>query len=403
MRGHLRKRGERWYAIIDAPQAESTSKRKRKWVALKEARKSDAEKELTALLELRNKGMMPDDSKRFTVEKFFEHWLAARTDLAAMTHQRYGDIVRTHITPALGSIRLTSLKPLDIEMAYATWKKSGRIQRRGGGLSARTILHHHRLIHRALKDALKWGLVARNVADAVNVPRPTTVEMKTLDASQLSGFLQAAQARTRYAVAFELLIYTGARRGEVLGTRWADVDFDGGSIAIRRSLEQTRAGLAFKSTKSRKERRISLPTTTLEALRRHKVAQAKARLAAGEQYKNGDLIFAEDDGSPIKPHKVGDSFRGIARSLGFKDVHLHSLRHSHATLLLQANVHLKTTSHRLGHTTVGITSDLYTHALPALDREAADGFADLLRTAGKPAEEAGNRDGSKMVAKPAFR
>jgi len=388
MRGHIRKRGKRWYAIIDGPQAEATSKRTRKWLPLKAARKSDAEKELTELVGLRDKGMMPDDSKRLTVAQFLDQWLAARTDLAAMTHQRYGDIVRTQIKPALGSIRLTSLKPLDVQTAYGTWEKTGRLKRPGVGLSKRTILHHHRLIHRALKDALKWGLVARNVADAVNVPRPVTVEMKTLDASQLGAFLQSAQTRTRYAVAFELLVYTGARRGEVLGTRWADVDFEGGSIAIRRSLEQTRKGLAFKSTKSGKERRISLPSATLEALRRHRVAQAKVRLAAGEQYKNGDLIFAEDDGSPIVPHKLGDSFRGIARSLGFQDVHLHTLRHSHATALLQASVHPKTASARLGHSTVGVTMDLYTHALPALDRDAADGFAELLRTAAMPSEKA---------------
>jgi integrase len=181
-----------------------------------------------------------------------------------------------------------------------------------------------------------------------------------------------------------LAVTTGLRRGELLGLRWQDVDLDGGKLAVRQSLEQTRAGLAFKQPKTQKGRRtVTLPPMTLEALRRHKAEQARERLLLGPAYADHGLVLAQADGRPLNPDEVTRAFKRLVKKVGIRSLSLHKLRHTHATLLLGANVHPKVVSERLGHATVGITLDTYSHVLPNLQEEAARKIDALLAPSGR--------------------
>ena len=178
---------------------------------------------------------------------------------------------------------------------------------------------------------------------------------------------------------------TGLRRGELLGLRWQDVDLDGGKLAVRQSLEQTKAGgLAFKQPKTQKGRRVvTLPPIAVEALRRHRADQARERLLLGPAYEDHGLVLAQADGRPVNPEDVTRAFKRLARKAGVRPLSLHKLRHTHATLLLGANVHPKVVSERLGHATVGITLDTYSHVLPHLQEEAARKIDALLARSGR--------------------
>jgi len=205
----------------------------------------------------------------------------------------------------------------------------------------------------ALQQAVRWQLLARNPADAVEPPRAQRREMEAFDQGEVERLLEAARG-TRLAVPVLLAVTTGLRRGELLGLRWQDVDLDVGKLAVR--LEQTKAGLAFKQPKTHKGRRVvTLPRMTVDALRRHRAEQAREKLLLGPAYQDNGLVLARVDGRPLDPAGTTRAFARLVRRAGVRPISLHALRHTHATLLLGANVHPKVVSERLGHATVGIT------------------------------------------------
>ncbi len=336
-----------------------------------EGTKRRAQNELNDLLSKLQRGEYVPPS-RMTVAEYLDRWLAdyARVKVAAKTYERYAEIVRVHLTPALGHHPLPRLQPLHIQACYSDALQRGRRNGRGG-LSPQTVLHHHRVLREALQQAVRWQLLARNPADAVEPPRGQRRETEVFDQGEVGRLLEVAGG-TRLAVPVLLAVTTGLRRGELLGLRWQDVDLDGGKLAVRQSLEQTKAGLAFKQPKTQKGRRVvTLPPMTTDALRRHKAEQAKERLLLGPAYCDHGLVLAQADGQPFNPDKVTRAFKRLALKAGVRPLSLHKVRHTHATLLLGANVHPKVVSERLGHATVGITLDTYSHVLPNLQEEAA--------------------------------
>ena len=354
--------------------------------------KKKAEAELARLIGQVEKGDYAD-ADGMTVRELFTRYLStAKPKLAAKTYERYADAVRTHIAPTLGAVKIDKLSPLHLEEAYAGWMQSGAVRRKGG-LSARTVLHYHRLIRKVLGQGVLWKVLARNVADAVQPPRPQRREMTSLTAEQLVTLLSVAakppsrQAAVQHGVSCEpawypailFLASTGVRRGECLAVKWDDLDLKAGVVSVRRSLEHTRAGLAFKSPKNGRPRVVEIPGSMVAALRRYRANQNEQKLALGKGYKDNGLVFARHDGEPMNPHAFGDAFRELVKRAGVPRIRLHDLRHTHATLLLQRGENLKVVSARLGHTTVGITGDLYAHVLPGMDRKAADAFDDLLK------------------------
>ncbi len=379
MKGHVRQRGGTWVFVLDLGRG-SGGKRRQKWQGGFRTRK-DAERELTRVLHELNTGAYVEPSK-FTVSEYLGQWLEhyAKTNVAPKTAERYAEIVKVHLAPALGGHPLARLQPLHIQTYYSQALQSGRRDGQGG-LSAQTVLHHHRVLREALRQAVKWQLLARNPADAVEPPRPRRHETRTLDEEATARLLEAVKGGRLYLPVL-LAATTGMRRGEILALRWQDVDLRAGTLAVRQSMEQTREGCRFKQPKTQKSRRvIALPPLAVEGLRRHKAEQAKQKLLLGPGYQDNGLVCAQPDGQPWSPGALTNAFRYVVRRAGYPGIRFHDLRHGHASQLLRAGIHPKVVSERLGHSTVGITLDTYSHVLPGLQEEAARRIDTALRAA----------------------
>jgi integrase len=371
MRGHIRRRGNGAYAVIIDLGRNADGKRRQKWHNVRGTKK-DAEAELVKQLNALQTGSYVEPT-RITVGQFLRRWLDdfAKSKVAAKTFERYDEIVRLHLSPNIGHIRLARLHPLQIQELYSKMLKEGRKDGHGG-LSARTVLHHHRVLREALQQAVRSLLLSRNPADAVQPPRSEREEVGTLDSKQASQLLALAKG-TRLYLPILIALATGARRGEILALRWKDVDLPSGSATILQSLEQTKSGTRFKSPKTKRSARsIQLPAFAVVALKQHKAEQAAQRLKVGEAYQDLGLVVARPDGLPWNPGSFTANFVAFAKRHGFEGLTYHHLRHTHATLLLGLNVHPKIVSERLGHSHIGLTMDTYSHVMPNMQREAAE-------------------------------
>lgn len=381
MRGHLRKRGKKTWSIAIYLGKDENGKPKYKWHTV-EGSKKQAEDERTRLVGQVNSGEYIEPT-RMTTKEFLERWLKdyAKPNVAPKTYERYAEIIEKHLIPALGTSRLTKLHPLQIQAYYSEALERGR-KKDGGKLSAQTVLHHHRVLKDALKQGVRWRLLLRNPADAVEPPRPEEREMKVLDEKQTATLLKAAEGKSLY-LPILLAVATGMRRGEILALRWSDLDLKAGTAAVCQSVEQTKAGgLRFKQPKTRRGRRIvALPQLVVQALRRHKAEQAKVQLQSGPTYNVQDLVCARWDGNTRSPGALSRAFAKLIQDLDLPRVRFHDLRHSHATQLLRQGIHPKIVSERLGHSKVGITLDTYSHVMPGMQEDAAKRIDTALRSA----------------------
>lgn len=373
MTGYLKKRSEHsWSVVVYVGKDPITGKDRHKWHTVHGNRKA-AERELTRLLRELDTGAYVDAAK-VTVKEYLGKWLQdyALLNVAGKTFERYAGIVKHQLAPALGSLPLAKLQPLHIQGAYSQMLQGGRKDGREGGLSAQTVLHHHRILRQALQQAVHWQLLARNPADAVEPPRPERREMRAYDETQTAWLIDAAQT-TRLYIPVLLAVSAGMRRGEILAVRWQEMNLTSGAVSVCRSLEQTKAGgLKFKDTKSRHGRRpVSLPEITVEALRQHKTAQDELKRLLGSDYQDNHLVCCREDGTIWPPNAFTSAFRDLLRRRRITPMRFHDLRHSHASQLLRAGVSPKVISERLGHSKVGFTLDVYSHLLPGMQEEAA--------------------------------
>jgi len=311
-------------------------------------------------------------------------------NVSAKTCSRYEEIIKKHLIPSLGHIPIQKLHPVNIQNYYAEKLKNGKI-RGEGGLAPRSVLHQHRLLRAALQHAVKWMLIVRNPADAVSPPRPDYKEMKTLNAKETVTLLQKAR-NSRVYIPVLLAVTTGMRRGEIIALQWKDVDLDKETITVRRTLERIKGGYQFKHPKTRKSRRqISLTPSAAAELRAHKQKQNEDKLHLGAAYNDQDLVCAWPDGTLVKPDFVSREFKKILQKIGLPIVRFHDLRHSHATLMMIQGVHPKIVSERLGHSTIRITMDTYSHVVPGLQKEAASQFDAALENAVRKTDGFGRR------------
>jgi integrase len=380
MQGHIRQRGKTSWAVVLDIGVKPNGRRNVKWHSVKGSRE-DAERERVRLLHELNIGAYIEPAHE-TVATYLRRWLDdyARMKVSAKTFERYEEIVEKQLIPALGHYKLAKLRPPHIQGYYAKACATGRRDGKGG-LSAQTVLHHHRVLREALQRAVKWGLLAINPADAVEPPRPKRKETRVLDEAESAKLLAAARDG-RYYVPVLLAVTTGMRRGEILGLRWSDLDLDAGTLAVRQTLEQTRAGLAFKEPKTQKSRRlVPLASIAVEALKAHRTTQVASRLALGTAYEDHGLVFPAPDGRPWNPASFSAAFVKFAAGAGLPKLRFHDLRHSHATQLLRLGIHPKIVSERLGHATTGITLDLYSHVVPGMQEDAVARVDKSLRLA----------------------
>lgn len=249
-----------------------------------------------------------------------------------------------------------------------------------GGLSPRTVRHHHRIIHDALQHAVRWGLILRNVAQAVDPPRFSNKEMMTLDQSSVQRFLEVA-CGSEYFPLFHLLLFTGMRRSKALGLRWRNVDVDLLTLSVIQVMHQLRGGeMIFREPKSARSRRlIDLPSASGIVLREWR-SQQEAKM--GRSATPEDLVFTTPTGAPVPPDSLTHAFIKLAKQNGFNGLRLHDLRHSHATLMLQQGIHPKIVQERLGHSSIQVTLDIYSHVAPGKQKAAALRFEEgLMRSA----------------------
>ena len=379
MRGHIRKRSKNsWTIVVSLGRDPQTGKKKYQWQSVKGTKKR-AEKVLADLLHRLDTGDFVKPTK-VTVAEFLQRWLYdyASTNVRPRTFQRYQGIIETHLIPILGNIPLTQLKPSDVQHCY-TKSIEIRLDGKPGKLAAKTVLQHHRVLSQALSHAVKWGLVSRNAAAAVDAPRPVTREMRTLDSESVRSFLYAAED-TEYFALFHLAVYTGLRRSELLGLRWRAVSLEMASLSVVQTMQRLRDGeTAFLEPKTAKGRRsLALSPAAVLVLRDHKEKQQALRTFAGSLSSEDDLVFSHVDGSPLEPDTVSQAFVRIARKAGLHGIRLHDLRHTHATLMLQQGIHPKIVQERLGHATIAVTLDIYSRVLPGMQEAAAKRFEEGL-------------------------
>jgi integrase len=384
-RGSIRKRGPTWTVTVDVGRDPTT--RKRRQVSRGGFKTKEAARWLTQTLGQVDQGAFVAPTRELTGEYLLE-WLAGiRSSKRPSTWESYERLVRRHLIPRIGHVYLHQLGPGHLSALYAELHTAGRLDG-SGGLSARTVHYLHVILSKALSDAVAEGRLPRNVASLKTVrlrlPKTTSHDMMTWTAAQLAAFLDGLRG-DRLEVPILLAATTGMRRGEVLGLRWSDLDLDAGRLAVRQTLTAPRNPDTgkhvpiFGEPKTRRGKRsVPLPGQTVAALRAHRKAQAAERLAVGPDYTDHGLVFAEPDGSPIHPDRFRERFEHRVARSGLPRIRFHDLRHTYATLALQAGVHAKVVSEILGHANIGITLDTYSHAIPSLQESAAETVAALM-------------------------
>jgi len=322
------------------------------------------------------------------------HWLPAMKPpgVRGTTWTEYRRKINSHVVPRLGSVPLQSLGPAQLNAFYADLLAAGRTDGTGG-LAPKTVREIHVIVRKALKDAVRWGHVSRNVADLANPPSQRASAaarwrtMQTWTPAELHAFLEH-DPEDRLHYAWVLAATTGMRRSEVLGLRWADVDLGGTRLAVRQRLASVDGRPELSEPKSNSSGRvIDLDERTLTALRSRRAQQGEHRLACGPAWHNLDLVVSREDGLWIHPDWFSELFRRRVAAADIRPMRLHDLRHTHATLLLQAGVNAKIVSERPGHHSVAFTLDTYAHVMPGMQAEAVRQLSDLITAAGRPAAD----------------
>ena len=379
MRGHIKQRSKGSWTIWLELERDPTGKRRQKTVTV-HGTKREAQQKLTELQGSLDKGTYITPAKT-TVGEFLRRWLRdyAMTNVRPRTYEGYQMILEVHIIPALGGIPLPKLQPAKIQEYYARALKEGRRDGKGG-LSARSVLSHHRVLRQALAYAVKWGLLVRNPAEAVDPPRPVNKEMTTLDERGVDAFLDAAEQTPFYHL-FHLATYTGLRRSELLGLRWKDVDLNLGTLSVTQVMHRLQDGrVVFQEPKTAKSRRqVSLSPETAITLRNHKVQQEQQARIMGADQDGDSLVFSKVDGAPLSPITGNHTFARTIRKAGLEGVRLHDLRHTHASLMMKRGAFPKVIQERLGHSSIAVTMDIYSHLLPGMQEAAALAFDEGLK------------------------
>ena len=333
----------------------------------------EVEKKLNEARANADQGLVYDAAK-LTTGEYLTAWLAdsVKDTVRQRTYERYESLVRVHIIPTLGRVKLKGLTPAHVRGFYR--------EKLDSGLAPRTILHIHRTLSKALKQAVLDGLIPRNVAASVRPPQPRKEEIQPLSREQVHTFLKAVSG-DRLEALYVLAITAGLRRGELLGLRWEDMDLEAGMLQVRRTLSETRDGRIFEAPKSGKGRGVRLTKRAVSALRAHRKAQLEERIACagGFAWRENGLVFASETGTPIQGRNMMRHYKIRLERAGLPSTfRFHDLRHTCATLLLRQGVHVKFVQELLGHSDVALTLNVYSHILPDMGDAAAGAMDDAL-------------------------
>jgi integrase len=374
MAGQIIRRGEDTWVVRIFMGRDAQGKRRYLNKTIK-GKKKDAEAYLSKTVTSISTGTFVEPSA-LSVGEYLDKWLntAARHRVRERTFVDYSELLDRYVRPSIGEKRLSDLRPLHIQSLYT------ELQERG--LSARTVRYTHAVLSSALKQAVKWLMLAQNPASLVDVPKAARKEMQALSPEEAKRFLTESD-KDRWSALFALALSTGMRPEEYLGLQWKDVDLVKGIATVQRALVWNRKGGGWSFTQpktARSRRNIPLPSSVMSALVAHKRKQAEERLKAGPEYQNHDLVFATIEGTPLMMRNLlRRHFKPIVKRAELPgNMRLYDLRHSCATLLLAANEHPKVVSERLGHASITLTLDTYSHVLPSMQQAASEKLERLL-------------------------
>jgi integrase len=378
MKGHIRERSPgHWAIVLDVHDA-ATGKRKRKWHSFHGTKRQAQIESARLISELQGGGYL--EPSKVTFVQFLRQWLGhMKSRVSPRTHERYTELVEKNVAPLLGAVPLAKLRPAQIAAAYAKALLEGR-RDGGGGLSPNTVIYMHRVIKQALAHAIRWEIISRSPADAVDPPKVERATMSTYDMAQTVKLLEAARD-TRLLVPIILGVLCGLRRGEIIALRWRHVDIVNAQLAVVESAEHTGDGVRYKQPKSGRPRTVALSAYVLDELRAHQLRQAEELLRLGTRQNEATFVYTREDGQPVQPRSLTHAWHKMLAKTSLPRIRFHDLRHAHATHLLSSGVHPKVASERLGHSKVGITLDLYSHVLPGIQADAAARVDDALRVA----------------------
>lgn len=380
----IEKRGNKYKVYWDVPDKDTRSRRVLSFDSSAEA---DTFKKK---LEYQQSIGIIFDPVKMTVGEYLDHWLLIHQDnLAPKTYASYKCEIENHIKPHLGRTKLLKLTPMQLQNYYVTAQKEGKanvIKRRlanekmdprmrkraenrlaklieegKSGLSPTTVNYHHRILHKALKQAYRWQMVGHNLADAVEPPKPIEVEIEYMRKHQVHQFIEAIKDCADYPVILAAL-FTGMRQGELLGLRWQDVDLSRGLIFIRQQAQYLPGrGFFFKEPKQNSKRTIPIPLPLNSALRQVQKDQIKYKSIYLKDYKEYDLIFCNPDGSPQEGTALTKRFQKLLEQNGLPKMRFHSLRHTFATMCRAAGMNIEDIQDMLGHAEYNTTKKMYTH------------------------------------------
>lgn len=336
-----------WCAEISLPNGKRKKKRSKRQQVVNEWL-------LEQRAALKNGTLLPDEEILFS--EYLDRFLTdiATPTLKPKTVDAYRWLIESHIKPNLGHLTLTQLRPDHLQNLYTKKLEEG--------LSKRTVQHMHAVIRRSLNQALKWDLIGRNPATVVTAPTPDRRPPKTFSSDQAKQFLESVEDHRWYPI-YVLAITTGMRQGEILGLHWEDVDLNSGNLAVRRTIQLLQGRIIEGEPKSAGSRRtIALPNYTVAVLLLHQERTGKDK----------GLLFTTSSGKPVSPRNLSRHFHQALDRTGLPKIRFHDLRHTAATLLLKEKVHPKIVQEMLGHSTISLTLDTYSHILPDIQQEAAD-------------------------------
>lgn len=363
MRGHIAKKGNRYYVVVDIG---TGSNRKQKWLSGFKSKKG-AENELPKVLNDLNQGTYVEPSKKLYSD-FIESWHKNKKNkVSKNTFDTYKWMIKKHIKPKLGDFQLSKLNSLSIDNFYTELEDEGK--------SSATIRKIHTIVRSSLEYAVEYQFISKNPAAVV---KPPTVEHKDInvwDEKEMMYFLSNTKEDPYYIV-YYLALWTGMRKGEILGLQWKDIDYENKKIRVMRSYTRT----GFSKGKTNKARRvIDIDDDAVDQLKKRELKVKEDRFKMGKDYDNQDMVICRPTGEPIDVKNVNKRLDKLIENLEMKRIRFHDLRHTHATLMLSIGTPVKIVSERLGHAKVELTLNTYAHLLPSMQVEAVKTFSESMQ------------------------
>ena len=372
---HIRKRGHRRWEV-----SVYLGGGKRRWISVRGTRRM-AERAAARLEEEAQSGALVEPTAS-TVGDYLDEWLETRVRLqnAPRTYQDYRYYVQRFLQPSLGHYKLTQLRPMHLQGLYVKLRQQGL---------TRTVDYVHQVMRKALNDAVQLQLVARNPALAARPPRSRSHPVDIPSVELVRSALAAIRG-TEVELPVRLAVTTGVRPGELVALRWRDLDLATGRAQVRQTLQRIAGeGLVFAPTKThRSTRTIALDAHVVEQLTQHRASQADRRRELGPLYNDHDLVFAQADGRPIEPNVMLHRFQRVLRRAGLPTLRIKDLRHVHASIMLSEGVHPRVVQEQLGHASITLTLDTYSHVMPGIQAEAVQRVGKVLDVGGQSGEVA---------------